>query len=83
MWTLHDSFFPLVREVWGQHAPGDPVRCLLLKIRRLKVRLWNWNRVVFWNVFDEIQHATTELDEIQWAIADNGDNEEHFELEMS
>lgn len=37
----------------------------------------------FWDVFVEIQQASTELDNIQRAIADERDNDDHFELKMN
>lgn len=53
-----------------------------MKLRRLKIRLRDWNKDVFRNIFDEIQQATNELDDIQKEIAQYGNSDTRFDQEM-
>lgn len=56
---------------------------LIGKLHRLKARLRIWNAQVFRNIYEEIDQATLDLNNIQHVIATTGYSDEHFDTEMN
>lgn len=83
MWVHHKNFLPMVRDCWSVPVHGSPILILMKKLKRLKIYLRQWNRDVFSKVFEELDAATTSLDEIQHTIAIRGDSNALFDQEMN
>jgi hypothetical protein len=39
-----------VKEIWAKRVYGNPMVCLQMKLKRLKVALRAWNKLVFGNI---------------------------------
>lgn len=79
---FHDMWFHH-KIAWSElmHMP-TPVLRFVQKLKRLKNSLRDWNRVVFRDVFVELEAATTALDEIQQLISTQRDSDALFDEEM-
>ena len=51
------DFLRVVREAWEGDDLGRPRRVLLIKLNRVKIRLRQWNKEVFGNVFDMVRET--------------------------
>ena len=70
MWVHHDSFIPLVKEVWSTNISGPPSFVLCQKLKNLRSRLKVWNWQVFGNLNLKIQAATDRVTRIQQSFDD-------------
>ena len=72
MWTHHDSFMDLVKEVWGESISGFAsfVLCHKLKLLRVCLKKWNWK--VFRNLNNKILVATQQVSEVQNRLSNHG-----------
>src|SRR5438067_8440368 len=57
MWVRHPTFLDLVRQVWGQDTGAMGMRCLQIKLGRMKKALKSWNWHTFGNIFHRLQQA--------------------------
>lgn len=62
---------------------SSPATVLIRKLKRLKARLSDWNQDVFRNIYAELDEASLALDDIQQEIAQHGDFDVRFDLEMN
>ena len=70
IWVHHDSFIPLLKEVWSNNISGSPsfVLCQTLKNLRSRLKVWNWQ--VFRNLNLKIQAGTNRVAKIQQSFDD-------------
>ncbi|XP_057779947.1 uncharacterized protein LOC130998549 [Salvia miltiorrhiza] len=59
-----------------------PIRLVMMKLKRLRLALKNWNRQVFGNVDDQLRQLQSSLEGIQRRIANEGYSESLFEEEV-
>ncbi|GAA0163203.1 hypothetical protein LIER_19125 [Lithospermum erythrorhizon] len=57
MWLHHADLKNVVFEYWSNPIYGDPFYILTNKLKRLKHRVREWNRVVFGNIFTNVDSA--------------------------
>lgn len=57
MWCSHDLFHPCVGESWNQPFVGFGLLrlCLVVKLKRVKIALRYWNKLVFGHVDQTIK----------------------------
>ncbi|XP_019430073.1 PREDICTED: uncharacterized protein LOC109337532, partial [Lupinus angustifolius] len=81
MWMKHPDCSKVIEEAWKEEIIGCPMFILSEKLKRLKVKLKNWN----WNVFDNIHHIVQEalstVENIQSCINNDGSNEDLLDQE--
>lgn len=68
-----------MRECYVEYTPSNSDICLMKKLRHFKLRLRDWNRDIFGNIFQEIDQAVTDLGDIQHIIATEGDSNGRFD----
>ncbi|KAL8555579.1 hypothetical protein ACS0TY_003398 [Phlomoides rotata] len=79
MWATHPSFLPLVSDSWRQFVTSsNPIHRVTQKLKRLKASLKNWNKVIFRNIFVEMEAATAALEAIQTESATLGDSDDRL-----
>ncbi|XP_057785445.1 uncharacterized protein LOC131002988 [Salvia miltiorrhiza] len=84
MWIDHPDFLTVVRDSWEEAVPTPcPIIKVMLKLKRLKGKLRDWNRNGFGNIDDQLATLQQELAVIQDNIAANGYNEDNFNEEVS
>ncbi|KAL8524003.1 hypothetical protein ACS0TY_013820 [Phlomoides rotata] len=79
MWTTHPFFKQTVLNSWTQlTTASSPIQLVTQKLKRLKATLKNWNRVVFKNIYVEMEEASEALNAIQVEAALYGDTEDRL-----
>ena len=61
MWTRHEGFLDLVREVWDQPSGAHGLLGLQIKLVRVKKALKWWNKEVFGNIHANIKAMEEEI----------------------
>ncbi|GAA0175203.1 hypothetical protein LIER_43994 [Lithospermum erythrorhizon] len=61
MWTSHENYIKVVRDVWELPSDKQGVRKFIEKIQHLKRKLKHWNISHFGNIFVELQKAEAEV----------------------
>ncbi|XP_047943003.1 uncharacterized protein LOC125189817 [Salvia hispanica] len=61
MWTRHEGFLGLVREVWVQPTGAGGLLSLQIKLARVKRALKEWNREVFGNIHANVKNMEVEI----------------------
>ena len=72
MWTHHDSFFYLVKEVKGESISRSASFLLCHKLKLLRARLKKWNWEVSGNLNNKILLPTQQVSEVQNRLFDHG-----------
>ena len=54
MGVKHHDFLNVVKESWKVPLNGNPMNCFAGKLKRLRKRLGEWNKVTFGNLNDKI-----------------------------
>ncbi|XP_058099844.1 uncharacterized protein LOC131244218 [Magnolia sinica] len=65
MWSLHDSFLPLIKAAWEGEQSPHPMINMLVKLRQVKESLKVWNREVFENVLKNVRLVEQSLELIE------------------
>ncbi|GAA0156707.1 hypothetical protein LIER_14134 [Lithospermum erythrorhizon] len=61
MWLQHEEFRQVVTLNWQLRMPGDPIHSLWFKLKRLKSKLKEWNKLTFGNIFTQIEQVKDEV----------------------
>ena len=64
----HQDFLPLVGSVWEEEVDGNPLYRVVVKLRRLKAVLREFNKLKFHNLSDQLERKQSELSGIQVSI---------------
>lgn len=81
-WTTHKDFCKVVSESWGVFVPArDPITVCIRKLKRLKLRLKEWSKQAFGNVFLRLEELQHELGLLQQRDYDIEIEQEHFQKE--
>ncbi|CAI9112467.1 OLC1v1012921C1 [Oldenlandia corymbosa var. corymbosa] len=65
MWLRREGFMALVKESWELHVEGFGMLGFSLKLRCLKAKLKEWNKMAFGNVFDNLKAPKKEVQELE------------------
>ncbi|XP_057791251.1 uncharacterized protein LOC131008384 [Salvia miltiorrhiza] len=83
MWTLHPDFLDLVKVSWSNTVDNScPIYTVMIKLKRLRTEIRNWNKSTFGNVDSMIMEKQQDLSEIHEKIAIEGYTEELFDKEI-
>ncbi|XP_057808540.1 uncharacterized protein LOC131023021 [Salvia miltiorrhiza] len=83
MWTLHPGFLDLVKASWSTPVDNScPIYTVMIKLKRLRTEIRNWNKSTFGNVDLMIMEKQQDLSEIQEKIAVEGYTEDLFDKEI-
>ncbi|CAI9094743.1 OLC1v1030530C1 [Oldenlandia corymbosa var. corymbosa] len=87
MWTRRDAFLDMVKDNWEQPVSKSGMLGFSIKLRRLKVRLKEWNKADFEDVLQnlkDMEEAVQDKElEFDQSGADSARNlEEHKEIEV-
>ncbi|ERM99350.1 hypothetical protein AMTR_s00108p00123240 [Amborella trichopoda] len=63
-WMDHDQFLTEVQKTWNEGINGFAIFRIFHKLRRLKVVLKKWAKLVFGNLNSKVSKAKTELEDI-------------------
>ncbi|XP_058742694.1 uncharacterized protein LOC131615239 [Vicia villosa] len=75
MWTLSNDCEKVIKEVWNTKVYGCPMYVLDKKLRILKCKLKEWNKVSFGDVKIKVRNAENSLNDIQQNISISGYSE--------
>lgn len=67
MWVEHLTFLDVVKEAWAIFVDGNPLFRVVQKLKATKVKLKEWNRVVFGMIAPQLKQTREELYKIQEA----------------
>ncbi|KAH6818323.1 hypothetical protein C2S51_001926 [Perilla frutescens var. frutescens] len=84
MWTSHASFLSLVRESWKEEVHSrSKIRVVMIKMKRLKAVLKDWNATVFGNFNIKIDDLGKNLEAIQEEISLHSYSDERMNEEIA
>ncbi|XP_058079113.1 uncharacterized protein LOC131227344 [Magnolia sinica] len=55
MWTLHQEYPNIIMQAWREDLSDLPLTNLMLKMRKVKIHLKEWNKSVFGNIFQQLK----------------------------
>ncbi|XP_057770242.1 uncharacterized protein LOC130990061 [Salvia miltiorrhiza] len=84
MWVLHPTFQETVRTSWQNAVSTScPILLVMLKLKRLRSVIKNWNKEIFGNVDLRIAEFQRQLAITQGKISDTGYTDTLFDEEVS
>ncbi|XP_057811785.1 uncharacterized protein LOC131026023 [Salvia miltiorrhiza] len=84
MWVEHPGFLDLVRDSWAvaSNIPC-PIYKVMLKLKRLKCALQEWNKTTFGSLDAKLAEAQEELASVQARISRDGYTDASFDEEVT
>lgn len=81
MWLDHSDLLPLVEQVWRQTVTGTPSFRVAKKLRRLKIKLKEWNWSVFGDVRVKVETLQNKFAELETRLQENWNAEDDESLQ--
>ena len=82
MWFLDNNFMNLIENWWNEETPkGSKMFTFVSKMKHIKLRILEWNKKHFRNIFKEKLEIEEELNKLNSEIIKNGMNNESYHLE--
>ena len=82
MWFMDRNFMDQIRDWWQEDQfDGSRMFCLVSKLKNLKQKIINWNKIHFKNIFQEKLDIEAKMSNLNKEIIAKGMNYESFQLE--
>lgn len=82
MWLEHPDFQNLVEQTWGEPVSGTPSSKVAEKLRRLKLKLKQWNWSVFGDVKTRVVQLQNQVSEIENRLQSNWNEADDTALQI-
>jgi hypothetical protein len=82
MWFMDRNFMEQIRDWWQEDQfEGSRMFCLVSKLKKIKQKIINWNKVHFKNIFQEKLEIEDKMSNLNKEIIAKGMNNESYQLE--
>ncbi|XP_031127522.1 uncharacterized protein LOC116029613 [Ipomoea triloba] len=78
VWTKHEDFLRVVKEIWEVPVEGDPMYVLATKLCRLKKVLAPWSKETFGDIFSKLQELEDKVQVLEEVVQQNPDDDRAF-----